>query len=335
MTVLAMDIGGANLKVADGCSFGRSVSFPLWRTPERLSAALSALLAETPETSRLVATMTGELADCYATKVEGVRAIVRALVEAAGGRALRVYLTTGEFVEPERAVEQPLLAAASNWHALARFAARWCAECGLLVDIGSTTTDVIPILAGEPSPRGRTDPERLLHGELVYTGVVRSPVCSVVRTLPWRDGRCRVAQELFATTLDAYLLLGDIAEDEHDTNTADGRGATRSAAHDRLARTICADRTMFSWLDAQASAREIARSQEADLAAALWQVVERMPQQPLRIVVSGQGEFLARRVAASVLPHVEIVSLGEQLGPALSCVAPAHALATLAREVLP
>ncbi len=335
MTVLALDIGGANLKAADGRSFGRSVPFPLWRTPERLSVALSELLAQAPESTRIVATMTGELADCYATKADGVRAIVHAVVEAARGRETRIYLTNGQFVSPEQACEQPLLAAASNWHALARFAARWCAESGLLVDIGSTTTDIIPILDQRPASHGSTDPERLLHGELAYTGVARSPVCGIVRTLPWRGGRCRVAQELFATALDAYLLLGDMAEDEHDTNTADGRGATRSAAHDRLARMICADRTLFSFLDAQAAAHEIAQSQASEIGAALRQVIERMPQQPSHIVVSGQGEFLARRVATAIQPQTQIISLGEQLGPARSCVAPAHALATLAREAMP
>ena len=58
------------------------------------------------------------------------------------------------------AIESPLLAAASNWHALARFAGRYVPRgTGLLVDIGSTTCDIIPLVDGEPASGGRTDPE--------------------------------------------------------------------------------------------------------------------------------------------------------------------------------
>src|SRR6202030_2937868 len=98
---------------------------------------------------------------------------------------------------------------------------------GLLIDVGSTTTDVIPLSGGRAVPRGVTDAARLQTSELVYTGARRTPVCALVH-----EG---VAAELFATTLDVYLTLGAFAEDS-STDTADGRPATRPRAHARLAR---------------------------------------------------------------------------------------------------
>jgi (4-(4-[2-(gamma-L-glutamylamino)ethyl]phenoxymethyl)furan-2-yl)methanamine synthase len=333
MSVVAIDVGGANLKAADGREFALARPFALWRSPERLTAELGELLRLAPPHRCLVATMTGELADCFATKAEGVRFIVAAL-EQAGGRAnLKIYLTDGTLADPQEAMENPLVAAASNWHATATFAGRFAPGGGALVlDLGSTTCDITPLINGLPVAVGRTDPQRLVNGELVYTGVERSPVCAVVRSLPWRGQTCPVAQELFATTWDAYLSLDDLPEEPDSTHTADGRPATRSCARDRLARAICADREMFDERDAMEAASTIAAAQLEQLHAAVVTVAGRMAVEPQMAVICGQGEFLLRRLLERWWPALRVVSLTERLGPNVSRVAPAHALAVLARE---
>ncbi|MBX3414376.1 MAG: tetrahydromethanopterin-linked C1 transfer pathway [Pirellulales bacterium] len=333
MAWLGLDIGGAHLKVADTLGYARSLPFPLWRTPNELPAALQQLLASAPAAERVAVTMTGELADCYTTKAEGVASIVAATLAAAGPRQVAFYRHDGNFVESVQANAEPLLVAAANWHALASFACRYVPTSpGLLIDIGSTTTDLIPLVDGAPRTTGHTDPERMLSGELVYTGVVRTPVCAATATLPWRGAPCPVAAELFATTLDAYLTLEDLAEDSSNTETADGRAATRAAAHDRLARAICADRTMFSAEDARAAAEAIASAQLSRLGRAAQQVLRALSVPPQSIVVSGQGEFLARRMVEKLRLTVPVVSLAERLGGELSRAATAHAVAVLAEE---
>ncbi|HVX61542.1 MAG TPA: hydantoinase/oxoprolinase family protein [Pirellulales bacterium] len=333
---LALDVGGAHLKAADGLGFAASQYFPLWQKPDALAGALAALIAQSPPADRLAVTMTGELADCFATKAEGVAAILAATENAAGGRKICVYLVDGSYVAPHQALEQPLLAAASNWRALAQFAARYAPEgSGLLIDIGSTTCDLIPLVDGRPCATGHTDPERLAAGELVYTGVTRSPVCAVASALPWRGKQVPTAQELFATTWDAYLTMGELPEEPDSRHTADGRPATKQAARDRLARSICADRQMFDDADALAAATAIARAQSARLALAAQGVVRRLPSAPETIIVSGQGEFLARQLLQRMRLQARVVSLNDELGADLSRAAPAHALAALAREAYP
>jgi probable H4MPT-linked C1 transfer pathway protein len=333
MNLLALDIGGANLKAADGNGFACSEPFPLWQKPDELAAAVAELIGRAPPSEKLVVTMTGELADCFQTKAEGVAHIVLAVEQAAGRRSVLVYLVDGSLVPVEVACRQAALAAASNWHALASFATRYLgAGPGLLLDIGSTTSDIIPLANGDVVVQGRTDPERLASGELVYTGVVRSPVCAVVDTLPWQGRQVPVAQELFATTRDAYLLLGDLPEDALDRRTADGRPATRPAARDRLARMICADRETFSEEDAAGAAEAVARGQLSRLGVAARNVLRRLPATPETIVISGQGEFLARRLCQRLQVSAKIVSLADELGKNASQAAPAHALAVLARE---
>jgi probable H4MPT-linked C1 transfer pathway protein len=277
--------------------------------------------------------MTGELADCFSSKRDGVAFILNALSVAADGRHTRVYLTNGQLVSLQTARRQPLLAAASNWHALAKFAGRYVPEgVGLLVDIGSTTCDMIPLVDGQPVTIGKTDTNRMINGELVYTGVQRSPVCAVSQLVPWRGRKCPVAHEIFATMWDVYLALGDLPEEPNRLDTADRRPATKEAAFSRLARAICADREAFSEADALAMAEALAQAQLRKIAAIGVQLIARLQQAPHTVVISGAGEFLARRVLDELKLKSGVISLTRELGPELSRCAAAHALAVLARE---
>lgn len=332
MTALALDIGGANLKISNGVDYHESVYFPLWKKPAELPAALRELLAAAPRAERLVATMTGELADCYRTKREGVEHIIESLITAAE-QPVEIYLTDGTFATPAAARAMPHQAAASNWHALARFAGRFAPQgTGLLLDIGSTTSDFVPLRAGRPTPRGFTDPERLAQSELVYTGVERSPLCAVINRLPWRQTTCPTAHELFATTWDAYLLLGELPPEPDTRHTADARPATPEFAHERLARAICADRELFDWEDAQRAAQAVEQAQLALLESAAQQVFAALGSAPETVVISGRGEFLARKLIARLSSVPSVVSLTAELGPQANCAATAYALAVLARE---
>jgi len=333
MSWLALDIGGANLKAADGLGYAAAQPFALWRAPERLPTELKELMGAGPAFDRIAVTMTAELADCYETKAHGVRAILDAAEQAAGGRPIAVYLTDGQFVSAADAREQPQLAAASNWHALAAFANRWANSWpALLLDVGSTTADVIPLTASGPSACSRTDTDRLINGELVYTGVERTPVSAIVQQLPYDGGACPVASELFATAADAYLLLGDLPEEPDNRDTADGRPRTRAAAHARMSRMICADTTTFSLNDASSAASAVRDAQVAKLESAIVQVVDRIGRPPETLLLSGHGEFILRRLVERLPWACEVLSLSSKLGPQLSRCAPAHALAVLARE---
>jgi len=333
MKWLALDIGGANLKAADGESFAVSQPFPMWEDSRHLVDSLRQLISLVPKVTHVAATMTGELADCFNTKTEGVKFILNALSTAADGRHTRVYLTNGKLVSLQTALKQPLLAAASNWHALASFAGRYVTDgVGLMIDAGSTTCDLIPLVDGQPVTIGKTDTNRMINGELIYTGVQRTPVCAIAQLIPWRGRKCPIAHEVFATMWDVYLTLGDLPEEPNRKDTADRRPATKSAARDRLARAICADREVFSAADAQAMSAALADAQEKKIASIITQLFARLPQPPHTIVLSGQGEFMVRRVLDKAKIKSSLVALARELGPEMSQCAPAHALAVLARE---
>jgi probable H4MPT-linked C1 transfer pathway protein len=334
MSWLAIDIGGANLKAADGRGWACSRPLALWREPDRLRAALAELVDAAPAAERIAITMTGELCDCFCTKADGVRQIVAAAQQAAGSRDVLFYLVDGRFVGAKQASELPHLAAASNWHALARFACRYVRHgAAVLIDIGSTTTDIVPLRDGHPCPLGWNDTDRLVAGELVYTGVGRTPVCAITRWLPWRDKQVPVAAELFATMADAYVLLDCLSERSDATWTADGRPLSKENAQARLARMICADTTVFSEADAVQAAAFVHSRQISQLRWALRHVMASRGLRANHFVISGSGEFLAASLVHDVAVSASIERLSDRLGDPLSASATAHALAVLADEM--
>jgi probable H4MPT-linked C1 transfer pathway protein len=335
MSWLGLDIGGANLKAADGRGWAASRPISLWRDPDGLSTALRELITAAPPRKRVAVTMTGELCDCFRTKAEGVLHILQAVTDATADEETWAYLVDGRLVPIDEAESEVDLAAASNWHALATFVCRFAAgKSVIMIDIGSTTTDIVPLSSDQVASSTVIDTQRLLRGELVYTGVARTPVCAVVAHLPWGGSQCPVAAEVFATTADAYLLLGDLKPQRDWTWTADGRPLTPEFALERLARMVCADRTQFSATAAVDAAHAIRDAQLARLRAALERVSASLPTAPTSYILSGAGEFLARQLVGAEKPDGRVVSLSEILGLAVSACAPAHALAVLAREAL-
>jgi (4-(4-[2-(gamma-L-glutamylamino)ethyl]phenoxymethyl)furan-2-yl)methanamine synthase len=320
--VLGLDIGGANLKAALSSGPAISRPFALWKRPNDLAAELTHLIVDvSPPATRgglnVAVTMTGELCDCFPTSRAGVLHILDAVASAFPESSIHVWRADGRFASIDAARADPRPCAAANWLALATFAGRFAPKgSALLVDIGSTTTDLVPLFDGIPVPTARTDPERLKAGELVYTGVRRTPACALMGI----GG----AAEFFATTLDVYLLLDRIAEDAADTDTADGRPATRDGAHSRLARMFCGDAETIRRTATVALAKRLSliQKQAIDRAARRFQFRS--------LIVSGVGEFLAREVFADFAGP--IVSLAEQLGPERSAAAAAAAVAELFKD---
>jgi probable H4MPT-linked C1 transfer pathway protein len=325
--VLGLDIGGANLKAAHSGGTARSERFALWKEPAGLADALRHLLRDWPPYELLAVTMTGELCDCFATKREGVRAILDAVSAVAGTTPVRVWATDGRLVELDAARARPLRVAAANWLALATFAGRFAPRGpALLIDVGSTTTDIVPLLDGRPVPRGRNDTARLRCGELAYTGVVRTPLCAVLGE--------HGAAEFFATTGDAYLMLGQLPEDPSDCETADGRPATRACAEARVARMICADLETSSYDERRKLAELVAVKQIVQLVGCIAAVGRSLPRRPATIVLAGVGEFLAELAVGeqkTVRPRA-VICLSRELGPEASTAGCAFGLARLAAE---
>ncbi|MGE4195258.1 MAG: hydantoinase/oxoprolinase family protein [Pseudodesulfovibrio sp.] len=308
--ILGLDIGGANVKAvrldrdANGTASARTASAPLevWRDPSLLAGELAVLgrKLDAETCSHAALTMTAELCDSFATKREGVNYICGAVHEAFPGlTTFALDVTTGKWDRLDRVADHPLHFAANNWMASALHAAQAHPDA-LLIDVGSTTTDIIPLVGGEVAARGRTDTERLDHGELVYCGALRSNPNTLVRTVPVRGSLCRVADERFSFMADVHLLLGNISEADYTCATADGRGTGLEASRMRLARLVCADGEMLSLDDVVCMARAVYEAQLLGVTRAALQVLSGLPadKRPGLVLAAGSGAFVAAEAAA-------------------------------------
>jgi len=335
--IIGWDVGGANIKAArieDGRSEARVFErpLPLWREPGRLPSVLAEAAHALGAVQTMAVTMTAELADCFATKREGVASVLNAFDTAFPDVQPWVYGTDGAFRPAAVARRQPFRVAAANWMASASVVAQLFPDA-LFIDVGSTTTDVIPIAGGRVVARGKTDPARLRSGELIYTGALRTPICAIVRTLPRRGRRCRVAAEHFAIVADAHLWRGAIDAADYTCDTPDGRGRSRLEAGARLARMVCADLEMLGAQGITDIADDVARSQVRQIARGIQQVMRRLGARCPRVaVVAGQGTFIAK--AAAKATGLATEDLAEGLGAAAARAVPAAAVAYLLDAML-
>lgn len=275
ITICGWDIGGAHVKAAGldktgRVLFVRQYPAPLWQGPEILQRVLTDAARDAGlQDCEHAVTMTGELADCFRDREQGVAAILGYVGSAFPAARLRVYAGEPGLLEPGQALGQYAGVASANWLASAAWLARHYTD-GVLVDIGSTTTDLVPFRDGRPAARGRTDFERLGCGELVYTGIVRTPVMALVREVPFHGDLHPVIPELFATMADVYRLTGELQPHHDLLPGADGGGKNPGDSARRLARMLGLDLEDAPDLQAwQELARYIAAQQLQRIAAAL------------------------------------------------------------------
>ncbi len=299
--LIALDIGGAHLKAAlfDGAGTLldlAQVPCPLWLGLDRLDVALMDVLSRWGEPQRVAATMTGELADLFDDRADGVRRIVETTSSTLPAVNLEVFAGPRGLIPADAVPDHVDAVASANWHATALVAAM--AGDGILLDVGSTTTDIVPLAGGGSRQAGYTDAERLENGELVYSGVVRTPVMAVAGTVPFAGRRRALMAELFATMADVHRLSGTLPEEADQHPTADGRDRSVTASARRLLRMVGEDLGPDSLPAARRLARHLAERQLRQIEDALDQVGSRAcVGDGVPLVGAGVGRFLVRRLA--------------------------------------
>lgn len=333
-SVLGWDIGGVNTKAArvvnGRVDSTRAVPYEIQRDPAALVPLLDRVAHElgAQGSEAHAVTMTAELSQRFRTKREGVGFVLDAVAAAFPEAPVKVWGADARWRTPDEARREPLAVAAANWAATARFVGRTFPDC-VLIDVGSTTTDVSLIAAGAPATVGRTDLERLREGELVYTGALRTPAEAIATTVVVGERSIGVSAEGFAVAGDVHLWRGQLAPADYSTPTPDGRPATRDFAGERLARVVCADREMLDEDALTAIADSLWEAQVTRIREAVDRVLARHG--TLRqAVVTGLGDFLAAEAARRA--GLQVTHLSGTLGPAARH-APAAAVALLLSAV--
>lgn len=344
-TTVGWDIGGAHLKAALLDETGNALQVlqlacPLWRGLEVLALAVDEVLTQfnLPQTAVHAITMTGELADIFKDRHDGVMQIAE-LMELKLAIHQRLYYAGKQgFLTFEQVAHHTMHIASANWLATASFVAEHYNQA-LLIDMGSTTTDFIVISNGQVQSRGLTDAARLQYDELIYTGMIRTPLMALAQRVPFLGEWVNVAAEHFATTADIYRLIGYLEEAEDMSDTADGQGKTPLESARRLARIIgrdVQDAAMPDWVNLSHAFKQAQLNLLKN--AALRQLSLGLLDADVPIVVAGAGRAVLKELAQQLnRPFYDVASLVKTHSDAdrkwASICLPAYAVALLAADL--
>lgn len=296
---IGWDIGGAHVKVAliHHKKIQRVLQepCPLWQGLDKLEQALKKLLLQLPsdKTHAHALTMTGELVDLFSSRAEGVEQIIKTVTHLLN-QNVQIFCGKLGLLPAHQVTKNHYEAIASaNWLASATLAAHHFKNC-LFVDIGSTTTDILRCENGEVLAQGFSDYERLISQELIYTGIVRTPVMGVVQTVLDNGQQVGVMAEYFATMADVYRVTGELLEHCDQNPTADNGEKTVAASVRRLARMVGDDFKMEEFTRWQAVAQNIRAQQIVRIQAGCELL---LLNQNITLVGAGVGRFLIREIA--------------------------------------
>jgi probable H4MPT-linked C1 transfer pathway protein len=335
-SIIGWDIGGAHLKAAR-IENGRivtalQVALPLWQGLHEAERAFDEAEATIGRADGNAITMTGELCDIFATHAEGV-SVLAALAQRRLTQPI-FYAGRAGFVTHERVAGHATDIASANWHASASAVAAVHPNA-LFADMGSTTTDLVPVANGRVAALGYSDAERLARGELVYAGVVRSYLFAGIAGAPFEGRWVNLMNEWFASMGDIYRILGELPDGVDLMQTADNRDKSVPSSRARLARMIgrdVGDADEASWrrlaqFFADAQARQIEESLHLVLSRGV--LAEDAP-----MVGAGIGRFVLKKIAArfdrAFIPFESVFDAAPECAGAVSDCAPAAAVATLA-----
>lgn len=339
--VIGWDIGGAHLKVAWQDQSGKLkaveiMATPLWQGLASLEQAVQDLGQRWPlQLCEHRITMTAELVDLFEDRRSGVLELVDWLKQRLPQQLLYFYAGIEGFIPLEKVTAFTGQIASANWLATTRYAAS-VVSSGVMMDVGSTTSDLLPFNNHCLLNKGFNDRERLAHDELIYAGVVRTPLMAVTAKVPFKGAWLTLANELFATTADVYRILGDLPEEADLYPAADGKEKTVSASMRRLSRMLGADYSEGDAADWHQLATFFADRQVDALSLACQRQFSLGLRDSAVLVGAGVGRFLVERVAMRLgrayLDMGELLAQGDEQSSLAADCAPAVALLRLKRE---
>ena len=301
--VCGWDIGGAQLKIAQVNNLKSVVNVmqvecPLWLGTNELREAISRIDQELNlNQSMHVITMTGELVDNFKNRKEGVASIVEGVSCVVNENTVEYFSGKKGLVPPEQAVNEYKLIASANWLASATFIATQQSDA-LFIDIGSTTTDIITIINNEVVSDGYTDAERLFSQELVYCGVVRTPVFALCKSAPIKDKFIPIMNEYFANMADVYRLTEELPQHADLWPTLDRRDKNFECSSARLARMFGYDAMTNELHIWQKVARYVREQQvQAIINPCRKHLLNKKVSLDTPIIGAGVGRFLIKEIA--------------------------------------
>ncbi|MDC0482314.1 hypothetical protein OAN90_02565, partial [Gammaproteobacteria bacterium] len=182
-------------------------------------------------------TITAESCDNFTDRKHGMTNILEYCSNHIVGNKL-YYTNTNKFIDYNSAINKTEELFSTNWMLTSKFL-NSKKNIDLIIDIGSTTTDII--FKDMHIGSNINDYMRLVNKTLLYQGVVRTPLSMMTDNVLFKGNNTSLVNEVFATTGDIFNLHGDIDFSKLDYLGSDNLQFTKVNSFTRLARIIGLD----------------------------------------------------------------------------------------------
>ena len=292
MKIIGWDIGGAHIKAAKidfkkKTSKTKQLYSPIWKNVNYLKKSIKLIKKKLGKTNYHAITMTAELSDIFPDRKNGVKHIINLSSKILGEKNIFFY-SKKNFLKKKLAIKKPFELNSMNWHATASFVSNFFPNC-ILVDIGSTTSDIIPIKNKEIISKGVSDYQRLKSNELIYLGVLRTPIQAVER-------KKNLINENFANLSDVYRVLNKIPSTFDLLPTLDSKTKNKHDSARRIARIFGKDYKKNHFLKWKKIAYQIEGEHLKILKSVIKKIEKKNFLKKVPIIGAGIGEFLVKKI---------------------------------------
>jgi probable H4MPT-linked C1 transfer pathway protein len=292
MKIIGWDIGGAHIKAAKidfkkKTSKTKQLYSPIWKNVNYLKKSIKLIKKKLGKTNYHAITMTAELSDIFPDRKNGVKHIINLSSKILGEKNIFFY-SKKNFLKKKLAIKKPFELNSMNWHATASFVSNFFPNC-ILVDIGSTTSDIIPIKNKEIISKDVSDYQRLKSNELIYLGVLRTPIQAVER-------KKNLINENFANLSDVYRVLNKIPSTFDLLPTLDRKTKNKHDSARRIARIFGKDYKKNHFLKWKKIAYQIEGEHLKILKSVIKKIEKKNFLKKVPIIGAGIGEFLVKKI---------------------------------------
>ncbi len=243
---IGWDIGGAHTKYT--VSFEskdvvecRIIHCELWKSLSKLEDIIENVNFKYKKKFNIInlITMSAEMCDIFCSRKKGVKSILSLFEKR--DFINHIYTKDNEILKLQ-GFKKYSSCESTNWMVIADYLKSFDKNI-VAIDLGSTTTDLVLIKNHICVNTRYDDYSGLNTGELLYTGVLRTPIYSVTNSIVLNKKTYNIIPENFSTISDIYRLLNIIKNKSDYTNTADGRSKSIKDTLHRISRVFGFDYT--------------------------------------------------------------------------------------------
>ncbi len=204
---LGVDIGGAHIKII-GLDKSREIclveyrKFYFWEEYKNFHNEIDYINSLSIKNIKCAITMTAELCDVFENRKEGFEFIKNECQRIKFNYFFYVN-KKNNFSRIEDSSHKDIIS--MNWHSMGKYLKNIFSDA-ILIDFGSTTTDFVHVKNGIISNKFFDDFSRLNNNELIYTGVIRTPIFGLQKAINYKGMEFKIIPEQFSTTGDLFRI---------------------------------------------------------------------------------------------------------------------------------